>query len=428
MTKVRLRKAPQRPPPPRVATRGEMSARQKEDEIVRIYRQAGKGGSKLIEAHGALSITNVNYKTVPADTVIIFLSKFGQCMSLQGQRTLSNEYFTSDAGMIRFFRGEAGMAGVHHGEILSRTKFPEQKYPDVELGFYDEKWPSFGWVWSLPIGRKRAENFSSNWPSLNQVIRPNIHGKNMRLSDVIEGLGKGVYIISACLVSQNQIEPMNKIPFNLPQPWKPVPARRTRTAAAFAGNIFKKQPLRPGSFAHRTFYRKTGGVYKGVPRIRVAEVLTQLSRRPNRVNLKSKFPLMRANVNTDRLLRIQKILQNPTNFVSKLSPVNRNAWTKLSAVNRGAFVNKHMNLTPVYYFRRTHPLTKQEVWFNNSGRMNNKPANLHNRPIPPDNWTNNNWRAFENSPLQRINMNNDPNTNFNWHIFKAAASSATRPA
>ena len=353
MTKVRLRTPSNKTPRPRIATRGETNAQRKEREIIRIYRGAknnqGRGGAKLIEAHGALSITNNNnYKVVPEDTVIIFLSKFGQCMSMRGQRTLSNEYFRSDAGMMRFFRGEAGMAGVHHGEILSRTKFHGEEYPDVYFEFKDVNHAGFGYVWSLPVATKRPENFNSNIPRMNQILRGgnhgNFHGKSMRLSEVIRSLGKGVYIVSSCLVAQNQVEPMNKIPYNLPPSFGSAarPARRSRTAAAFAKSIFEKQPLRPGSFARRTvFAPKTGRVYKGPPKIRVAEVLARLGRGPHRV--KSTFPLMRANVNTNRLVRVQRILQDPTNFVSKLSPTNRNAWNRLGDANKGAFVNKLLN-------------------------------------------------------------------------------------
>jgi hypothetical protein len=396
----------------------------------------GKGGAKLIEAHGSLRSTNngSNYKAVPEDTVIIFLSQFGQCMSLRGQRLLANEYFTSDAGMKRFFHGEAGMAGVHHGEILSRTKFHGQKYPDVYLEFYDDhpNRTGFGWVWSLPTKYKRPENFSVNIPTANQVINQKIHGKSMRLSEVIARLGKGVYIVASCLVAQNQIEPMNKIPVNYPLPWKARPARRgTRNAAAFAESIFKKQPLRPGSFARRTaFAPMTGRVYKGPPKIRVAEVLAQLGRRPSRVNLKSKFPLMRANVNQNRLVRVQKILQDPTNFVSKLSPANRNTWNKLGAVNKGAFVNRLLNRPTamntnsnnnrVYYFRSTHPFTNQKSWFNGKGKNINEPANVNEiKLIPSNKWTNSIWKAFEGGAAYAspINMNGNSNSDPTWNAY-----------
>jgi hypothetical protein len=436
MTKVRLRTPTARAPRPRIGTRGETNAQRKEREIIRIYMGAknsqGKGGAKLIEAHGALRITNnsTNYKTVPEDTVIIFLSKFGQCMSLTGQRTLANEYFTSDAGMKRFFRGEAGMAGVHHGEILSRTKFHGQKYPDVYLEFKDEKYAAFGWVWSLPTKYKRPENFSVNIPTANQVINKNIHGKNMRLSEVIARLGKGVYIVSSCLVAQNQvISNYSKIPYNLPPQYRARPAKRgTRNAAAFAESIFKKQPLRPGSFARRTaFAPMTGRVYKGPPKIRVAEVLAQLGRRPSRVNLKSKFPLMRANVNQNRLVRVQKILQDPTNFVSKLSPVNRNTWNKLGAVNKGAFVNRLMNRPTamntnnrVYYFRSTHPFTNQKTWFNGKGTRINQLTNVNeSKLIPSNKWTNSIWKAFEGGAAYAspINMNGNSNSDPTWNAY-----------
>ena len=424
---VRLRKPPNRGRPARIGTRGETNAQRKEREIIRIYTGAknsqGKGGAKLIEAHGALRATAANnsYKVVPEDTVIIFLSQFGQCMSLMGQRTLSNEYFTSEAGLMRFFRGEAGMAGIHHGEILSRTKFTGQKYPDVYLEFKDAKYAAFGWVWSLPTKYKRPEGFSENWPIANQIINSNIHGKSMRLSEVIDRLGKGVYIVASCLVAQNQVEQISKIPYNLPLPWKARPARRSRTAAAFAENIFKKQPLRPGSFVRRTRYAPvTGRVHKGPPRIKVAEVLAQLGRRPNRVNLRSKLPSMRANVNQGRLMRIQKILQDPTNFVAKLSQENRNAWNRLGAVNKGEFVNRHMNKTapkPVYYFRGTNPITNQQAWFNKNGTRINQPSNFSaNKLMSPSKWNNSVWNAFEYAQPP-INMLGNVNTNFKWHVL-----------
>jgi hypothetical protein len=447
MVKVRLRN---KGPTPRIGTRGEMNALKKENKIIRIYAGGidANGvdhpayGAKLVEAHGALRRTNnnnSNYKTVPKDTVIIFLSQFGQCMALMGARTLANEYFRTDAGMRKFFRGEAGMAGRHHGEILSRTKFHGQKYPDVYLEFYDEEpgRAGFGWVWSLPTTYKLPENFSPHVPRGNQVINQSIHGEAMRLSEVIARLGKGVYIISACLVAQNQvISNYTKIPYNLPSQYRAQPAkRRTRNAAAFAESIFKKQPLRPGSFARRTaFAPKTGKIYKGPPKIRIAEVLTQLGRRPSRVNLKSKFPFMRANVNQNRLLRVQKILQNPTNFVSKLSQANRNAWNKLSAINKGAFVNARMNAPtnnrsntnlnmnmntnnykPSYYFRVKWPNTNKPAWFNSNGRKINQPANVNESKLVPYNaWTININQVANKAGINAFFNNYSGRT---WHAY-----------
>ena len=456
MTKVRLRTPAARAPRPRIGTRGETNAQRKEREIIRIYEGAknnqGKGGAKLIEAHGALRTTNnnSNYKDVPEDTVIIFLSQFGQCMALMGQRRLANEYFRSDAGLRRFFKGEAGMAGLHHGEILSRTKFHGQKYPDVYLEFKDKNNPGFGWVWSLPISHMRPDNFG-HVPIGNQVIKGNIHGESMYLSELIERLGKGVYIVSSCLVAQNQvISNYSKIPYNLPPQYRARPAKRgTRNAAAFAESIFKKQPLRPGSFARRTvFAPKTGRVYKGPPKVRVAEVLAQLSRRPNRVNLDKIFPFMSANfTNSSRkqLKEVQRILKAPTNFVSKLSPNNRNAWNRLSTVNKGAFIRRQLTLAahppptiftmpplnnrssamntnnrPLYYFRSTHPFTNQKSWFNGKGARINQPANINeSKLIPSNKWTNSIWKAFEGGAAYAspINMNGNSNSDPTWNAY-----------
>ena len=446
VVKVRLRN---KGPTPRIGTRGEINALRKENEIIRIYAggidangvEHPAYGAKLVEAHGALRRTNnnnSNYKTVPKDTVIIFLSQFGQCMALTGARTLANEYFRSDAGMMRFFRGKAGMAGRHHGEILSRTKFYGQKYPDVYLEFYDEE-PTrkgFGWVWSLPTTYKLPENFSPHVPRGNQVINQSIHGEAMRLSEVIARLGKGVYIVSSCLVAQNQvISNYTKIPYNLPPQYRAQPAkRRTRNAAAFAESIFKKQPLRPGSFARRTAYApKTGKIYKGPPKIRVAEVLAQLGRRNGELNLNSIFPLMRANVNENtrtRLKSVQTILKNSTNFVSKLSQANKNAWPKLRGINKGAFVyrilgansknnqsNSNMNTNnykPAYYFRVKWPNTNKPAWFNSNGRKVNQPANVNESKLVPYNA----WPININMAANKAGINafsNSPGRT--WHAY-----------
>ena len=425
MTKVRLRKPVKRNVPrTRIGTRLEKKAQTKEGEIIRIYEGAknsnGRGGAKLIEAHGMLPAGGV-YKDVPEDTVIIFLSQFGQCMSLMGQRRLANEYFRSDAGLRRFFKGEAGMAGVHHGEILSRTRFPGQKYPDVSLAFKNNNNPGFGWVWSLPIPHKRPDNFG-HMPIGNQVINKtingNIHGKEMYLSDLIERLGEGVYIVGSCLVAQNQvISNFSKIPYNLPKPYRARPAKRSRTALAYAGNIFKKAPLRPGSFARRTaFPPATGRVHKGPPKVRVAEVLARLGRGPHRVKLWQEFPRMRANVNRMRLSRIQRILENPTNFVSKLSPANRNTWNKLSNINKGSFVNRLLNAPPrrpKYHFLGVHPWNqKQTVW------INGKPNNYNNKNLITTNlWNNATWNAFERANKPPFNMEGNSNSNLKWYAY-----------
>lgn len=427
----------------RIGTRLELEAQRKEREIIRIYQGAknsnGRGGAKLIEAHGSLVKTNTAQPVVPDDTVIIFLSKFGQCMSLRGARLLGNEYFRTEAGLVRFFHGEAGRLGIHHGEILSRTRLPGDRYPDVWLTFSDENNPGFGYVWSLPTRYKRPENFNPNYPANIQILNRTLHESRMHLSDVINRLGRGVYIVAACLVAENQIEPMNRIPYNLPRPYKARPARLSSTAMAYAENIFGKTRPRPGSRIRTRFLPRTGRVYKGPPKIRVASVLAQLGRHPNRVNLESKFPLMRANVNRPRLRRIQKILQNPTNFISKLNANQKKEWNGLGAVNKGAFVNRLMNKpanagpapwnkvgsysiktgnVPIY-FRVNNPLRQTTTWYNRNGtEMKSPPANLSGvRSVSYNNWTNNIRYTANAARLQTFNMETNNNLGPKWYAY-----------
>jgi hypothetical protein len=133
---------------------------------------------------------------------------------------------------------------------------------------------------------------------------------------------------------------------------------------------------------------------------------------------------MRANVNQNRLVRVQKILQDPTNFVSKLSPANRSAWNKLGAVNKGAFVNRLMNRPaankPMYYFRSTHPFTNEKSWFNGKGTRINQPTNVNeSKLIPSNEWTNSIWKAFEGGAAYAspINMNGNANSDPNWNAY-----------
>ena len=159
-------------------TRGEFIALVKEETIVDTFN---KYGAKLVDAHGGLLHANVSqtnrFKEVPEDVVIIFLSAFGQCMSISAGRALGNLYFRTIKGLKEFFRGEGGKAEVHHGEILSRTRFPGQKYPDVELQFFDARIPSMGFVWRLPLKYDRTTNISKlnvNIPPRTNLIYNNI--------------------------------------------------------------------------------------------------------------------------------------------------------------------------------------------------------------------------------------------------------------
>ena len=404
----------------KTVTRGEFNALVKEETIVDIFN---KHGAKLVDAHGALLRANVSqtnrFKEVPEDVVIIFLSAFGQCMSISAGRALGNLYFRSKKGLREFFRGEGGKAELHHGEILSRTRFPGQKYPDVSLHFFDARIPSMGFVWRLPLQYDRTTNISKlnvNIPPRTNLIYNNIprhQNANTRLSEVISRLGKGVYIVSSCLVPSNQAAfNIGKLPYNLPKYYKGQ--RRgvlmTRGAKPYKKLIWGPKSVRPGTARRTAMPWYPPGVRKTGRYILTKEVLTALSRKPN-LNLNEKFKLMRVNAPKDRLRKVQAILKNNANFVSKLNANSRRQWNSLGPYNKGQFIMNRLNRTGGagnYYFQAVANNTnKTEYWYNGStgNQINKPPANRMTRV----NWPNsNNVNAF----LNLVSGNN--NAGLTW--------------
>ena len=187
-------------------TRGTRVAADLEEKIVLTHRRFG---SKLVEAHGRFAVENENAISwkVPKNTVIILLAKPGRCMFIGAGRILAEKYFRSNNKIVNFFRGEAGKTGLHHGEILSRTFFEGEMCPSVLLDFDDEKYPSFGYVWKLPLMRARTvsgTNLTREPAPLKSEIYNQInHKSSLLLKSVVSRLGKGVYIVNACLPPGN---------------------------------------------------------------------------------------------------------------------------------------------------------------------------------------------------------------------------------
>ena len=409
-----------------MATRGLTEAIRRERFVEYIFRKYPKG-SKLIECHGGLSRqVSPKYAQVPEDTVIIFLSSFGQCMAIERGRHLANEYFTSRKGLLRFFRGEAGFARVHHGEIASRTFLPNEEYPNAWLSFYDAALPDYGHVWKLPLKYKRAE--TTNELKLprrvvtgNDVYTniPRSQNSNMTLQDVINKLGPGVYIVNACLVPVNQGNlPHGRLPFNLPMgdPNRRVSVARTRNARAYAKTIYgpSPRPPRPGTPV-RTWstLRKRSLRRPKVAHVTVHEMLTRLGRSGANINLNNWFPRMRANVNREKLRTIQRILQNPNQMTNKLKENELRQWHSLTWNQKGPFVSSWLDRTG-WIFKATY--NNKEFWINaNTGRQIAQPNGNNLKGV---NWSN---------QVQNVlnNMNRRPNVSINlgrndltWYAYR----------
>jgi hypothetical protein len=407
-------------------TRGLTQAVRRERFVEYIFRKYTKG-AKLIECHGGLSRqVSPRYAQVPEDTVIIFLSNFGQCMSIEHGRHLSNEYFTSRKRLLRFFRGEAGYARVHHGEIASRTFLPNEEYPNAWLQFYDATIPDFGHVWKLPLRYKRAEESNELRTRTRTVTGENVYtnipraqNSNMTLQDVINKLGPGVYIVNACLVPVNQGRlPVGRLPFNLPlgDPNRRVGIARTRNARAYAKTIYgpSPRPPRPRTPARTLSVLKSLSARRAkVPHVSVAEMLTRLGRSGANINLNNWFPRMRANVNRDRLRAVQRILQNPKPMTNKLKENELRQWRSLTWNQKGPFVSSWLNRAG-WIFQAKY--NNKEFWFNaNTGRQISQPSQ---NTLNGVNWSNQVQNAFSNlrvAPNVPINRSRD---NIMWTAWR----------
>jgi len=252
-------------------------------------------------------------------------------------RNLENEFFTSKKGLEEFFRGGAAAKGRHYGNAYNRTWLPGEEYPSINLQFYDEKIKNMGFVYKLPLARRRPHPGTGNAPAMSEVNYPKANnghtprgaGHWILLKDLMARLGPGVYIISACIVPPGQIQPMypaGRLPANLPRRlpghyqasvgWKRVAPKRTRETirvgihkGARTAPSASRRPPRPGTPARTHIKHSTESVSGRRPgRITVRTALQRLSRVANLVNanklyekLNGMLPYMNANVNVGRL-------------------------------------------------------------------------------------------------------------------------------
>lgn len=187
-----------------------------EKHILDVYQ---KHQAKLIDAHGVLTGTK---EIVPPDTVLMFLSEPGYCMLLAAGRSVARDFFQSKSNLIKFFKSGNNRRNYKHvSDILKRTHFEGEQYLDLSLEMKDPGIKGLGFIKKLPL---RRQQYVSNYqykhditPTFAETTGPLFHGKNVKLSSVLKLGGPGVYIVSACRVSQFESKkPENKLPTNLP--------------------------------------------------------------------------------------------------------------------------------------------------------------------------------------------------------------------
>ena len=334
-------------------TRGQATSRNLEARIISTYRSYG---AKLVEAHGALATknetANISHE-VPPNTIVMLMATPGRCMYISAGRLVATEFFTTNNGLTRFFKSGEGTDWHHVSDILSRTFFPGEQMPNISLTFFDKNYPSFGYVWKLPIQRRDrsalAENLAREPPPARSEIYTNItHGSNssLLLSTVLSRLGPGVYIINACL-PPGDYKHINFTGSNVPAGgWSGISrtmSTRTREHIRHSPYIRGQvRPPRPGS-AYKTvlpnnaelrWYRVRAPHTLGGKT--VDDFLNALKRNKN-LNFNNWVGQLRPNVNTNRLKQVQNILRNPTNFYNSLS--TRNKLTYMGSFHKPRFIH-----------------------------------------------------------------------------------------
>ena len=331
-------------------TRGQATSRNLEERIIATYK---KYGAKLVEAHGALATETVNIShEVPPNTIVMLMATPGRCMYISAGRMVASEFFTTNNGLTRFFKSGEGSGWHHAADILSRTFFPGEQMPNISLTFFDKTYPSFGYVWKLPIQRRDRsslhENLAREPPPARSEIYTNInHGNTSRLllSTVLSRLGPGVYIINACLPPGNY-KNMKYTGSNVPaKGWNDITrtmSTRTREHVRYSPYIRGQvRPPRPGSAYKTTLPSVENRSY----RVRaphtlggksVHDFLNALKRNKN-LNFNNWVGQLRPNVNTNRLKQVQNILRNPNNFYRNLSA--RNKMLYMTSFHKPRFIH-----------------------------------------------------------------------------------------
>jgi hypothetical protein len=328
-------------------TRGAQEAHMRENKIVNTYRRLG---GALIEGHGALvNMNSVPLKDVPPDTVIIFLAKFGQCMYIEAGRLVANRYFKNNSGLERFFRGAGAEEGLHHANILNRTRFEGQKYPDIEVSLRDKSYKSFGYIWKLPLGRTRAmtgeDLLAENRPRVGEVREP-FNRRTYKLSTLLDRLGPGVYIVNTCLVIPNYNP--KRLPSNAPV----VSWGGTRTVLPPGGSRIMRR-IRPHiaatSFARPGVRRRTWLPEASRRRpqpaaaLNLENALEKISTNP-RVNFENLTENLRANLRIQKLRRVYDLLHDRTRlerFAARLNSRTRTTFREQPAL-RGSIIYKRI--------------------------------------------------------------------------------------
>ena len=164
--------------------------------IKNIYKQHGV---KLINAHGTM-LNNV--KTVPKNTVLMFLTNPGYCTTLPLARSVYHNFFETRKDLEKFLNGNIPNKYIYVSNIKNRTHLPDQTYRNMSLTFNDKNFRGLAYMRKLPLTSQQhilTHYYKYNKPpKFAETSGPIKRGTKTKLSNVLEDTGPGVYVVSSC--------------------------------------------------------------------------------------------------------------------------------------------------------------------------------------------------------------------------------------
>ena len=289
--------------------------------IKNIYKQHG---AKLVNAHGTM-LNNV--KTVPKNTVLMFLTNPGYCTLLPLARSVYHDFFETRKDLEKFLNGNIPNKYIYVSNIKNRTHLPDQTYRNMSLTFNDKNFKSLAYIRKLPLTSQqyilnRYANKYNKPPKFAETVGPIKRGTRTKLSDVLEETGPGVYVIASC---RRTLENRAKkyVPINASSnsyPYNKVAHPTNVTLRRKNNSLLGKHP---GSFnytlkAERNYLERT----KKRKKITIQDVLVHMSKNNGKSSLRTYIAPLSANTNIDTLEKTRNALLNksklPIRIRSKL--------------------------------------------------------------------------------------------------------------
>jgi hypothetical protein len=275
-----------------------------------IYKQHG---ARLINAHGTM-LNNV--KTVPKNTVLMFLTNPGYCTLLPLARSVYHDFFETRKDLEKFLNGNIPDKYIYVSNIKNRTHLPDQIYRDMSLTFNNKNFKGLAYMRKLPLTSQQhiLTHYANKYnkpPKFAETVGPIKRGTRTKLSTVLEDTGPGVYVIASC---RRTLENRAKkhVPINTSNNSWPYNKAIHPTNVRLKRKINSLLGKHPSSFNFTL--KATRNYLRNIPRkrnpISIRNVLAHMSKNNGKSSFRTYIAPLYANTKVDTLKKTQDALLN----------------------------------------------------------------------------------------------------------------------